>query len=106
MIANTTVKVLRGFEVNEEGDEVEMVFLIAAGMPMGIIERRRVVPSEAVQDLRTYHFATGRPVVAFEFQARDRILDERTGRTYQIEDVAVLSGLDSATIQRLDLKIT
>lgn len=106
MIANTTVSVLRGFEISDEGDEVEQVFLIAAGMPMGIIERRRVVPSEVTQDLRTYKYATGRPVVPFEFQPRDRILDERSGRTYQVDDVAVLSGLDSATVQRLDLKIT
>jgi hypothetical protein len=100
IIPNTTVRVLRGESVDALGDPIDLDTVVASALPAWI----------DVKMSRTYDPASGKVTIlkgyaillrtgVFAFSERDRVQDEHTGLTYQVETVETTGGLFASSIR-------
>lgn len=100
LIPNTTVSVLRGESVDALGDPVDLDTVVASALPAWIdvkLSRTFDPASGQVTILKGYQVLLRTGV--FAFSERDRLKDERTGLTYQVETVETTAGLFASNIR-------
>lgn len=94
-VANTTVSILRGTTTNYAGDEIDTDTVYREGLPASLIERSQVSTQQVDGMSRTLRYATLRVRGDVDLGTDDRIRDERSGRTWTVQDVhQVRSHLD------------
>lgn len=89
--ATTTVRVLRGTETDPYGDEVDSVDAGAyrqSKVPASIIERSRRVRNPVSGEIRVDVSTAGRVGAGVDLRTGDRLLDERTGQVYLVEQIS------------------
>lgn len=88
VMANTTVSVLRGENIDEFGDPVDSDDSVYAGVPAAIIEvdRRIYLPAEGRMTIIRQMLGRIRP--GFVIREFDRIRDEKSGHVYLVEGVS------------------
>lgn len=88
-LATTTAQVVRGSTVNALGDDVAGVAVVAglAKVPVSIIEKGRKVYLPESGELRTVRYVVGRARSNVDIRKGDRLVDNRTGNTYLVDEV-------------------
>lgn len=104
-LATTTVSILGGNPTTDTwGDEVENGTVSASGVPASILEQRQVVTTPADNRAQVVRYYTGRLPAGTVVTTSNRLLDERTGETYVIENVSRVANPVISNDVRLDLK--
>lgn len=88
-LATTTAKVLRGVTTNSLGDEVAGVAVVLGleAVAVSIVEKARKVYDSASGELRTVRYVVGRAQAGTPVVEGDRLLDNRTLKTYTVDAV-------------------
>jgi hypothetical protein len=104
IIPSTTVSVLRGNEsspaVDGYGDPVDVDAVAASGLPayLEVGTQRQYDPETGMTTTLDGFRVLLRPRV-FDFNPTDRIVDERTQLTYQVETVGTTQGFMNQNIR-------
>jgi hypothetical protein len=101
IIPSTTVTVLRGDGAADEyGDPTDADAAVAAGLPayLEVGTQRQYNPETGMTATLDGFKVLLRPHV-FDFHPTDRITDDRTGLTYQVETVGVTAGFMNENIR-------
>lgn len=85
--ANAVVSVMRGERVDEFGDTVNVDIPVVQGVVAAIFEqtRRRFLPAE--NEVRVVRTVSGRLPAGTDLRKGDRLLDQRTRRTYLVTEI-------------------
>lgn len=111
IIPSTTIKVLRGDEsspaVDGYGDPVDVDTVVASGLPayLEVGTQRQYDPETGMVVSLDGFKVLLRPHV-FDFKQTDRIIDERTGETYQVETAGITQGFMNQNIRLFCTKVS
>lgn len=105
-IPTTTVSVLRGTQVDEFGDPVDISTVVASGIPASLIEQIRTSTTPDSATPRVVRYTVGRVGADADICEDDRLLDEVSGEIYIIQAVSRLGNPVLCADLRLDLKRT
>ena len=86
-LANTTLTIMRGTQVNAYGSESDVGAPIYTGIPAAINESSKVVYDPATQTPRTIRTSTCVVAGWVDVLTSDTLLDESTGNYYMIQDI-------------------
>lgn len=86
--ATTSVTILGGSSTDDLGDTRDGITPSATGVPASIIERNTRVTLPVDMRVQTVYFYTGRLPAGTVVSKNNRLLDERTGATYVVDNVA------------------
>jgi hypothetical protein len=102
--ATTTASFLRGSEMDEYGDEVESVTPYITGIPIAIAVRSVTTFAPATGEPRAVRQYIGRVNPAFIIEEGDRLIDERTGQLYIIDETSYNTGIAQIKSCRMELR--
>ncbi len=105
-LANTTVSILRGSQVDEYGDEVDADTVVQTGIRASLLERTVTDLDRNTGGTRQQRRVTGRVATNVDVREGDRIRDERTGAIYAIDTLTNPTGFTHVSSIRLDLDRT
>lgn len=102
--ANTKISVKRGTVVGPYGDDLDSDVVVAVDLPASILELpvRGGRPVSGRTDTQRTH--TLRMWKRFELRQNDRIVDQRTGRTYSVTTDAPTTRFVGLGSTRVDLQ--
>jgi hypothetical protein len=104
-IPTTTVTVLGGpVATDGYGDPVDGATELHTAIPAAIHVGREVVATEGVPEARVVRYFTGRLPGHLELDGTMRLVDERTGDTYVIDNVTRPQSAITPQDLRLDLR--
>lgn len=100
-LPTTTVRVERGEGVDEYGDPVDFPATVRTAVPVAVSEtrQRKFQPTDQRDTLVEEYVIRARP--GFVYKEGDRLIDERTGIVYRVQQVAVSPALIGASDSRL-----
>jgi hypothetical protein len=104
-IPTTTVSLLRGTTIDEYMDEVDNNSVAASGIPASLLEQTRNTTRRADRRPQTVRIYACRLPASTDVQPDDRILDERTGLIYALDDTLHNNGVVVATDLKLTLRL-
>lgn len=102
--ANTMISIKRGTVVGEYGDDEDSDEVIASDVPASILPKpvTGTRPASGRRDTpRTYFLRAG---LAVDLRQDDRVVDERTGRTYVVTTMAEPANFIGLGSVRADLQ--
>lgn len=105
-LANTTVTILRGSQVDEYGDEVDDDTAVATGVRASLLERTVTDLDRETGGTRQLRRVTGRVGTQVDIREGDRIKDERTDEIYAVNTLTRPTGFTHVSSIRLDLDRT
>lgn len=105
-LANTTVTILRGSEVDEYGDEVDDDTEVATGVRASLLERTVTDLDRNTGGTRQLRRVTGRVGTQVDVREGDRIRDEQTGDIYAVDTLTKPTGFTHVSSIRLGLDRT
>jgi hypothetical protein len=105
-IATTRVSILRGTSEDAWGDEQDTDTAVYTGIPASLIEQSRRVTTRDDPTPRIVRYAVARVPADTDVTDQDRLRDERTGATYIVDAVSVMTNPALAVDRRLDLRRT
>lgn len=100
----TTVTILGGNTSSDYGDVLDSDEPAGAGIPASIIEGRQVVATESDAQARVIRYYTGRLPHGTVVTGSNRLRDEKTLRTYVIDNVTTPENPIIPQDVRLDLR--
>ncbi len=102
--ANTTVSILRGAQRDEFDDEIDSDTVAASGMLASLHETAQRSDARVDGGLRQVGMFTLRVRGDADVQLGDRVLDERSGFTYVIEEVVAAPSISRTVDVRCSLR--
>lgn len=88
-LANCTLSVYRGTEIDEYGDEVEVnTTPVLTRIPASVLERSKTVTTYDQNEPRTVRWYTGRVDQGTDIRANDRVRNEQTGTVYLVDSIS------------------
>lgn len=103
-VATTTISILRGTSTDIYGDTTDTATVAASGIPASILEQRKTTFTPADNRVQQIGFFTGRVSQLVDVRIGDRILDERTGTIYVLDNISTVSSPVLGNDSRLDLR--
>lgn len=101
---NTLVSILGGTVESDYGDVLDGNVPAAVHVPASIVEGRQVVATEGDQQARVIRYYMGRLPNGTPVTGANRLLDERTGDIYVVDNVTRPHNPTIAPDVRLDLR--
>lgn len=103
-IPTTTVTVLHGTTTNGFGDVADAATVVATGVKASLLEQRQNTTRPVSRRPQTMRYARCRVPAGTPVQVGDRVKDESTQITWQVDDITQLRNVAVAQDIRLNLR--
>lgn len=103
-IPTTTLTILAGTTTNGFGDTIDAATVVATGVPASLIEQRQNTTRPVSRRPQTMRLARCRVPAGTPVAVGNRVRDESTQVTWQVDDITQLRNVVSANDMRLNLR--